>query len=151
MTLILTTYSHGQDILVLERQEFLQILYDRLPDKSPIRTGCTVREVKQSISGVEVKLSDGIVETGDMVLGCDGVHSLVRTAMWDHASKTTAGLITAKEKTCESIIFQVLPIFQNLLSRSKGDLADSSIKPSKRTGNASLAWDLQPQGWASAP
>jgi len=67
---------------------------------------CIVREIKQSVSGVEVVLNDGTVESGDMVLGCDGVHSLVRSAMWDHASKTTAGLITAKEKTCASKSFE---------------------------------------------
>ncbi len=67
---------------------------------------CAVREVKQSVSGVEVMLNDGTIEIGDMVLGCDGVHSLVRSAMWDHASKTTAGLITAEEKTCECKYFE---------------------------------------------
>ena len=97
-------YSHGHNILLLERRVFLQILYDSLPDKTCIRTGRPVREVKQSVSGVEVKLEDGTIVTGDMVLGCDGVHSLVRTAMWDHASITAAGLITAKEKTCKSIV-----------------------------------------------
>lgn len=64
-----------------------------------LRTGCTTKEVKQLVSGVEVKLSDGTAETGDTVLGCDGVNSLVRSLMWDHANKTTKGLITAKEKT----------------------------------------------------
>lgn len=62
--------------------------------------GETVKEVKQTAQGVEIKLQDGRTEAGDMVLGCDGVHSLVRTAMWDHAEKTTSSLITAKEKTC---------------------------------------------------
>lgn len=55
--------------------------------------------MKQLDSGVEVKLSDGTIEKGDMVLGCDGVYSLMRGLMWDHANKTTTGLITAKEKT----------------------------------------------------
>ncbi|KAL9127723.1 MAG: hypothetical protein Q9217_003453 [Psora testacea] len=72
---------HGQDILLFERREFLQILYDRLPDKSRIRTGCSAKEVRQLVSGVEVKLRDGTTEKGDMVLGCDGVHSLVRSSM----------------------------------------------------------------------
>ncbi|KAL8911259.1 MAG: hypothetical protein Q9171_003557 [Xanthocarpia ochracea] len=91
--------NHGQDILLLERQEFLQILYDGLQDKSRIRLGQTVKEVRQTVSGVEIELRDGSVEVGDMVLGCDGVHSLVRTAMWDHAGKKTSSLVTAKEKT----------------------------------------------------
>lgn len=50
---------------------------------------------------VEVKLNNGEIEAGDMILGVDGVHSLMRTKMWEHAAKTAPALITAKEKTCE--------------------------------------------------
>ncbi len=112
----LTTRSHGQDILLLERREFLQILYDQLPDRTPIRMGCTVKNVKHTIEGVAVELSDGTLETGDVLLGCDGVHSLVRSAMWDHASSTAAGLITVKEKTCEPDLVQS-PCQFNFLAR----------------------------------
>jgi len=94
-------FSHDQDILLLERREFLRILYDGLPDKTRIRTKCQVKDVKQLISGVEVTMADGTVERGDIVVGCDGVNSLVREIMWDFANKTTPGMITAKEKTCK--------------------------------------------------
>ncbi|PKX99685.1 uncharacterized protein P174DRAFT_53819 [Aspergillus novofumigatus IBT 16806] len=33
-------------------------------------------------------LADGTVETGDMVLSCDGVHSLMRSFMWDQQAST---------------------------------------------------------------
>lgn len=91
--------NHGIGFYPLERQRFLQILYDGLPDKSFVKTGCAVEDVAQFPDRVEVKLSNGEVETGDMVLGCDGVHSLVRQVMWDHATKTSPGLIQTKEKT----------------------------------------------------
>ncbi|KAH8197653.1 hypothetical protein TruAng_008197 [Truncatella angustata] len=91
--------NHGIGFYPLERQRFLQILYDGLPDKSFVKTECTVEDVAQFPDRVEVKLSTGEVETGDMVLGCDGVHSLVRNIMWDHATKTSPGLIQTKEKT----------------------------------------------------
>ncbi|KAJ8096591.1 hypothetical protein POJ06DRAFT_286786 [Lipomyces tetrasporus] len=91
--------NHGHDIVPLERRQFLQILYDNLPDKGYIRTGCAAKEITQFVSGVEVKLSDGTVEIGDLIIGCDGVHSMTRSAMWEHANKTSPGLITAKEKT----------------------------------------------------
>ncbi|KAK8062459.1 hypothetical protein PG997_014556 [Apiospora hydei] len=90
--------NHGIGFFPLERQRFLQILYDGLPDKSPIRTGQAVGDVKQFSDRVEVRLSTGEIEVGDMVLGCDGVHSLVRGVMWDYATKTSPGLIQAKEK-----------------------------------------------------
>ncbi|PKX89962.1 FAD-dependent oxidoreductase [Aspergillus novofumigatus IBT 16806] len=91
--------NHGQDILLLERREFLQILYDCLPDKSFVKLGCRVRDVTQDSNGVEVILGDGTVERGDMVLGCDGVHSLVKQRMWDLANQNIPGVITTQEKT----------------------------------------------------
>ncbi|KAK7743714.1 hypothetical protein SLS62_010493 [Diatrype stigma] len=82
------------------REKFLQILYDGLPDKSYIRTGCNVQSITQHADSVDVTLADGSVETGDMILGVDGVSSLTRTSMWDHADKVSPGLITQKDKTC---------------------------------------------------
>lgn len=96
----LTIASHGIGFYPLERQNFLQILYDGLPDKSFIRTNAGVEDVAQFADRVEVKLKDGSVEVGDMVLGCDGVHSHMRTLMWQHAGKTSPGLIPNTEKTC---------------------------------------------------
>lgn len=94
------SFSHGQDILLLERRELLRILYDQLPDKSLIRLGCRVRDIVQKYDGIEVILEDGTVENGDMVLGCDGVHSIVRSRMWEFANQQFPRPITAKEKTC---------------------------------------------------
>ena len=90
--------SHGHDVLPLERREFLRILYERLPDRSFIKTGAKIQKITDSSSGVKVKLSDGSIEKGDMLLGCDGTHSVVRGAMWDHANKAIPGFISEKEK-----------------------------------------------------
>ncbi|KAI2838657.1 hypothetical protein CBS12448_10830 [Aspergillus niger] len=91
--------NHGIGFFPLERRNLLQILYDGLPDQSFVRTKAIIENVKQFPDRVEVCLADGRVETGDMVLGCDGVHSLIRSFMWDHATKTSPGLIQVKEKT----------------------------------------------------
>lgn len=85
----------------MERREFLKILYEGLPDKSYIRTGCSIKDIKHSDDGIEVTMADGSVEKGDMVLGCDGVYSKTRSIMWDHADKISPGLITDSEKTCK--------------------------------------------------
>ncbi|KAH6645371.1 hypothetical protein BKA67DRAFT_526716 [Truncatella angustata] len=90
--------NFGVGYILLERREFLQILYDSLPDKSYIKTGCGVKEVKHVGDQIQVTLHNGQVETGDIVLGCDGAHSTVRSVMWEHANKITPGLITSKEK-----------------------------------------------------
>ncbi|PHH60640.1 hypothetical protein CDD81_1391 [Ophiocordyceps australis] len=92
-------YTHVlENFYPFERRQFLQILYDALPDKSFIKTGVAVQDIEQFPDRVQVKLCDGSVETGDMVLGCDGVHSLARTLMWEYAGKVSPGLIRAKEK-----------------------------------------------------
>ncbi|KAI2617412.1 FAD binding domain protein [Hypoxylon sp. NC1633] len=90
--------NHGADLLPLERREFLQLLYDGLPDKTPIRNSIIIKDVKEVIDGVEVTLADGTVEKGDMLLGCDGVHSSMRSFMWHYANKDIPGFITDKEK-----------------------------------------------------
>ena len=90
--------SLGSGLLFIERRQFLQDLYDTLPDKYYIKTNSGVEDVIEDENGVEVRLSNGEVERGDLVLGCDGVYSPVRTIMWDHANRATPGLITTQEK-----------------------------------------------------
>ncbi|RYP20235.1 hypothetical protein DL765_002909 [Monosporascus sp. GIB2] len=91
--------NHGERIILLERRKFLQNMYDCLPSKAPIQLGRQVASVQQHMTGVTVTLKDGTVEEGDMIIGCDGVHSPTRSFMWDHANKMQPGIITAKEKT----------------------------------------------------
>ncbi len=90
--------SHGSGLLLIERRQFLQDLYDTLPDKTRIRTSCNVLDIKQDEDGVEVILANGEVERGDLVVGCDGVYSFVRRILWEHANATSPGLITVEEK-----------------------------------------------------
>lgn len=92
---------HGCRFLLLERREFLQHLYDSLPSKSPIKTGCAVTGISDSEDGVRVFLADGSHEDGDMVIGCDGVASRVRQIMWYNANKTIPNTITDGEMKCE--------------------------------------------------
>lgn len=90
--------NHGTGLLLIERRQFLQELYDNLPDKTVVRTSTVIDEIRQDSNGVEVVLSSGEVEKGDLLIGCDGVYSFVREIMWNHANKTTPGLITVEEK-----------------------------------------------------
>jgi 2-polyprenyl-6-methoxyphenol hydroxylase-like FAD-dependent oxidoreductase len=90
--------SHGHDVMLLERRQFLQNLYDCLPSKESIRLGCEVQDVREYEDGVEVILSDGSIERGDIVVGADGVRSPMRSIMWDHANKRKPGSIGIEEK-----------------------------------------------------
>jgi hypothetical protein len=77
-------------------------MYDQLPDKSYVQVGKCVCNVIDTEDGIRVELTDGTFEEGDILLGCDGVHSTVREFMWRNANETIPNYITAKEKTCES-------------------------------------------------
>lgn len=94
----LTLFSHGYPIPVLERRRFLEIMYDGLSDKSFIKPHSNVVDIIDSDDSVKVVLADGTVEEGDLVLGVDGVHSLVRSLMWRNANAAIPGFITANEK-----------------------------------------------------
>ncbi|TAQ89191.1 hypothetical protein B7494_g2482 [Chlorociboria aeruginascens] len=93
--------NHGYEIMLVERRKFLQVLYDCLPDKSKIRFGKKVRSITETYDGVEVFFADGTSEKGDIVIGCDGVHSKVREMMWENAGKVSPGFITTAEKKSE--------------------------------------------------
>ncbi|KAI4094600.1 MAG: hypothetical protein LQ344_002071 [Seirophora lacunosa] len=95
------TDSTSYPDLTLERREFLQILYDELPDKSKVLTGKRVKHVEDNEEEISVELTDGSVEKGDLVVGGDGVHSTIRGAMWATANKAIPGFISEKEKQSE--------------------------------------------------
>ena len=55
-------------------------------------------KVIHSDTGVRVVTKDGEEFAGDIVVGMDGVHSVIRQEMWALADKLSPGLISDKEK-----------------------------------------------------
>ena len=55
-------------------------------------------KVIHSETGVRVITKDGEEFAGDIVVGVDGVHSVIRQEMWALADKLSPGLISDKEK-----------------------------------------------------
>ncbi|KAK8044296.1 FAD-dependent monooxygenase [Apiospora rasikravindrae] len=88
----------GYLAMTLERRVFLQTLYDELPDKSKVVEHARVSSIVEESSRVKVVLADGAVHEGDIVIGCDGIHSAVRELMWERAHRLCPGLITVAEK-----------------------------------------------------
>jgi 2-polyprenyl-6-methoxyphenol hydroxylase-like FAD-dependent oxidoreductase len=82
----------------MERKEFLDHLYTTLPDNSKVKFGKRVRSIAEDAHKVEVLCEDGTRETGDIVIGCDGVHSKVRALMWENAITEDPTLIPMGEK-----------------------------------------------------
>jgi len=64
--------------------------------KDKIRTGTGIEDIEVTQSGVRVRLSDGSVEEGSIVIGADGVHSKTRDIMQKLAKD--AGRDIAKEE-----------------------------------------------------
>ncbi|KAL6703175.1 hypothetical protein ACN47E_010168 [Coniothyrium glycines] len=62
----------------IERQMVIQVLYDRLRDKSKVLTGKGVKSVEHGSDCVRVVTSDGASYSGEVLVGADGVHSTVR-------------------------------------------------------------------------
>jgi 2-polyprenyl-6-methoxyphenol hydroxylase-like FAD-dependent oxidoreductase len=74
-----------------------QTLLDGLgASKSKIRTGAGIDDIEVTKNGVRVRLSDGSVEEGSIVIGADGVHSRTRAIMQKLAKE--AGQDFAKEE-----------------------------------------------------
>lgn len=54
-----------------------------LPDQPVIKLNKRVEIIEHTVNGVRVLIIDGTIEEGDIVIGADGVYSIVRSQMWE--------------------------------------------------------------------
>lgn len=74
----------------MERQKLLAILYTALPDKSKVRVKKAVSRIEQPTGeDVRVYTVDGEVYHADLVIGADGVHSSIRTGLWEETGNSS--------------------------------------------------------------
>ncbi|WP_283134464.1 FAD-dependent oxidoreductase [Rhizohabitans arisaemae] len=66
----------AEQVFSLMREDLAQAVHDDL--RSPIVYETSVAGIEQNASGVTVQLTDGTVETVDLLVGADGTHSRVR-------------------------------------------------------------------------
>lgn len=62
----------------MQRQFWLQCIYNQIQDKSRIRSNCEVVSFTESENGVEVTTTHGEILKGDVLIGADGIHSSIR-------------------------------------------------------------------------
>lgn len=86
----------------------IQILYNKIQDKSKVLTSEKVVTVQNGYSHVTVTTKTGNSYTGDMVVGADGIHSTVRQQMWQNAQATDPTWIDASEKQCMYLILLLI-------------------------------------------
>ncbi len=84
--------TYGAPQLTIHRADVLTALESGLPD-GVVRhghrvTGCTATQQCPSIS-----FADGTSETFDMVIGADGIHSIIRTALFGPESAQFTGVV----------------------------------------------------------
>ncbi|KAL4800038.1 FAD/NAD(P)-binding domain-containing protein [Aspergillus venezuelensis] len=94
--ILMVWYRFGLPFCVIERQLFLDVFFAKFKDKSRIHLGAKVAEVCHTSSGVSVQIVDGTTYTGDLVVGADGVHSIVRSEMWRIGNAEQLGFISEK-------------------------------------------------------
>jgi len=71
----------GIPAIAIRRSRLQQVLLGELAP-AQVRTGCEVTGFHDEGSRVTVTLSDGTSATGDVLVGADGLHSVVRRTLW---------------------------------------------------------------------
>ncbi|TDC33428.1 FAD-dependent monooxygenase [Kribbella albertanoniae] len=71
----------GGELEVL-RSDLSQVLYDHGRDVAAYRFGDSIASLHETAGGVDVTFESGLEETYDLVIGADGMHSVVRRLAW---------------------------------------------------------------------
>ncbi|MEM8919899.1 MAG: FAD-dependent monooxygenase, partial [Pseudomonadota bacterium] len=73
----------GSPYLHIHRADYITLLASALreKEKTSVRLGQEVAGYRQTLNGVTVELADGSELSGDVLIGADGVHSVVRDQM----------------------------------------------------------------------
>ncbi|KAI7779280.1 hypothetical protein LA080_001043 [Diaporthe eres] len=77
-------HDHGRPCMLISRAALLGLLWEALPEREArVCPGKEVVSAETRAAGVRVICADGSVEEGSVVVGCDGVHGVVRRAVSD--------------------------------------------------------------------
>jgi 2-polyprenyl-6-methoxyphenol hydroxylase-like FAD-dependent oxidoreductase len=80
------TTEHGY--MRILRNDLLQILLDAVQEHGiAVHYSKSVTRIVETDTDVAVTFSDGSTDSGDVLLGCDGIHSAVRTLLIDPEAK----------------------------------------------------------------
>lgn len=84
---------YGAPQLTIHRADLLSALEDALPE-GVIRHGSKVAAMGQDAHGVWMRLADGTTHRGNVLIGADGIHSPVRTALFGPDAPRFTGLVS---------------------------------------------------------
>ncbi|KAG2065511.1 FAD/NAD(P)-binding domain-containing protein [Suillus decipiens] len=84
----------GFPIMGVRRPEFRQLLVDTAEKHGvEIKWGCQAIEFEQSDDAVEVTFANGTKDMGSFVVGCDGLHSDTRIALFGNEKAEFTGMV----------------------------------------------------------
>lgn len=83
---------YGAPMYNIHRADLVQILYDALP-REVVKFGARCMSVSQSADSVEVRLQSGEILHADAIIGCDGIHSVVRQQLRGQEEKHFANIL----------------------------------------------------------
>ncbi|KAL2856111.1 hypothetical protein BJX68DRAFT_263606 [Aspergillus pseudodeflectus] len=72
----------GYPLAFLDRQKVLELLGASLPCPDKLHVNANVFRVEELADGLRVHTASGACYDGDIVVGADGVHSVIRQEMW---------------------------------------------------------------------
>ena len=84
---------YGAPQLTIHRADLLRALQDRLAPET-IRFGHKITGVAQHTDGADLHLADGTAARFDLVIGADGIHSVVRHALFGPDAPRFTGLVS---------------------------------------------------------
>ncbi len=85
--------KYGAPQLTIHRSDLLEALRDKLPEET-LLLGRAVTGVDSGATSATVKFEDGTEETFDLVVGADGIHSAIRTALWGEDHPKYTGMVS---------------------------------------------------------
>ncbi|EME86943.1 uncharacterized protein MYCFIDRAFT_151927 [Pseudocercospora fijiensis CIRAD86] len=89
----------GYGFSFLDRQLVLRAAANTIKQQERLLLNKRLASIDHFDSGVKVHCEDGTSYSGDIVVGCDGVNSKVRSEMWRIAAQEDATFFTHEEKT----------------------------------------------------
>ena len=96
MKLRYSDFLNGIDWLTLARTSLVEVLHEAVAERAPIRFGVTVAAIlsgtDRDATAATVRLTDGSTRTVDLVIGADGIHSLVRSLAFGPEENFTSRL-----------------------------------------------------------
>lgn len=82
----------GAPLYNIHRADLIDLLASELP-ADVVRLGAKVEYVENTSHGALIRLSDGAIKEGDVVIAADGINSIVRHQLWGEDERRFAGFL----------------------------------------------------------